>query len=464
MVVVPFGVAYGQDYDAVAKRLGRAVEEGELTQAQADAMMAGLKKQMKSGEKDELHAYFEQVWAKLQAAVAAGKMSAEDAEAKMAAIKKAKPGAGKKEAHHKAIGERLKAAVKAGKLTEEEAWAKWKAITKGGQAEADEDGSIEERLAAIGERLRAAVKAGKLTEEEAWAKWFEIKEKRIAPHLKSAVKAGKMTEEKAWAIWRGIEKAEAGARLKAAVKKGKMSEEEARAKWAEINQEAEDEDEEEDEDDEDEGEEEDEDDEDEDDEDEHGDGDDDEGIKPVPAEAAHGIGKALLEAAPVNFAGDPANAVGVVSVDDGKVLGMILVPAKGMNEEEAEMEVGDSEPLALLFCSPSILPVTPGTASTLVERGKLHSVTITDGEGKKHDSNCMMLIVKRIAEEDYRLYGIGKRPNEPLFDARFTDGEGPGETPLAVEVKDIDEESKTAAAVITVFDKYQAAFRAGVAE
>jgi len=35
---------------------------------------------------------------------------------------------------------------------------------------------------------------------------------------------------------------------------------------------------------------------------------------------------------------------------------------------------------------------------------------------------------------------------------------------LALEVKRIDEESETAAVVITVFDKYQAAFRAGLAE
>ena len=71
---------------------------------------------------------------------------------------------------------------------------------------------------------------------------------------------------------------------------------------------------------------------------------------------------------------------------------------------------------------------------------------------------------KRIAEEDYRLYGIGRNANQPLIDARFDDGEGPGQTPLALEVKDIDEESETAAVVITVFNKYQAAFRAGVAE
>ena len=104
------------------------------------------------------------------------------------------------------------------------------------------------------------------------------------------------------------------------------------------------------------------------------------GIKPVPAEVARGIGKALLEAALMNFAGNPSQAVGV------------------------------------------------------------------------------------FAEDDYRLYGIGRNASEPLIDGRFGDGEGPGQAPLAIEVKDIDEESETAAVVITVFNKYQAALRAGVAE
>ena len=285
-------------------------------------------------------------------------------------------------------------------------------------------------LQGIGERIRAAVAEGKLSEEDGWAKWHEVKRETI----KGAIAAGKISREEAGLLWREIEKAEAATRLKMAVEKGELTEEEARAKWAEINEE----------------------------EDDAGDEQEDEGIKPVPAEVARGIGKALLEAAPMNFAGDPSRAVGVFAEDDEEgMLGMILVPVEGLNEEEAEMEVGDSAPLALLFTSAPILPAADGR---LIDRGRLHSVTITDDEGHEHDSNCMMLIVKRIAEEDYRLYGIGKNAHEPLIDGRFDNGEGPGQTPLALEVKDIDEESETAAVVITVFNKYQAAFRAGVAE
>ena len=74
----------------------------------------------KTGGEDELDAYFQQVWAKLQAAVKEGKMSAKDAEAKMAAIKKAKLGGGKRGIDYEAIGKEIRAAVAAGKLLQKD--------------------------------------------------------------------------------------------------------------------------------------------------------------------------------------------------------------------------------------------------------------------------------------------------------------------------------------------------------
>ncbi len=43
MGLLPFGVAYGQDYDAVERRLGVAVGDGEITLPQAQAMMRTLR-------------------------------------------------------------------------------------------------------------------------------------------------------------------------------------------------------------------------------------------------------------------------------------------------------------------------------------------------------------------------------------------------------------------------------------
>jgi beta-lactamase regulating signal transducer with metallopeptidase domain/polyhydroxyalkanoate synthesis regulator phasin len=261
MVVLPLGLACAQDYEAVAERLGQAVEEGQLTHAQADAMLATLKKKMvtETGNERELDAYFERVWVKLQAAVAEGKMSAEDAEAKMGAIKKAKMGDGKKDADYKAIGKKIKAAVQAGKLTEDEAKAKWAAIKKaaGTKERKDIDPVV------LRKRLGAAIEAGRMTKEEARAKFAEIMKQaergseritredlaRAAEEIRKAVAEGKISGKDARARlqgmrrmmaerrgdarpdWEGIKK-----RIEGAVKSGDMTRDEADAKYKEIRE------------------------------------------------------------------------------------------------------------------------------------------------------------------------------------------------------------------------------------
>ena len=84
-VALPLGVTYAQDYKAVGKRLHQAVDKGEITQEQAEAMMAALKKEA-AWRKSNTH--LEATWEKLQAMVKAGKLTEKQAHAKMAAIKK----------------------------------------------------------------------------------------------------------------------------------------------------------------------------------------------------------------------------------------------------------------------------------------------------------------------------------------------------------------------------------------
>ena len=82
VVVLPFGLAYGQDYEAVGKRLKEAVEAGELTGTQARTMLAALKKTERT-EKDQAperaRAHLMKVRKELGIAVEAGKISREDA-------------------------------------------------------------------------------------------------------------------------------------------------------------------------------------------------------------------------------------------------------------------------------------------------------------------------------------------------------------------------------------------------
>ena len=185
-------------------------------------------------------------------------------------------------------------------------------------------------------------------------------------------------------------------------------------------------------------------------------------VEPVPADMAQAFGEALVKAAAkidklqVKIECDPAKAVGVSVPDEG---GIILVPQKGLDEENTpDMTVANGVPLALYFSTPSIVPMIDGK---LIDRGKLHGMTVTDGQGNEHEANCMLLTVRKISDEDYRLYGFGKAA-KPLIDVKFSGGQGPGAKPLAVEIKDI--EGQTGSLVVTVFDKYQARFRGGVAE
>ena len=51
------------------------------------------------------------------------------------------------------------------------------------------------------------------------------------------------------------------------------------------------------------------------------------------------------------------------------------------------------------------------------------------------------------------IYAFGKGA-KPLIDVKFTSGEGPGDEPVALEIKD----GNPASVVITVFGRYQAKF------
>ncbi len=160
LVVLPLGFAVAQDFDAIERRLGESVSEGELTLEQAVIMIDALQKNTKnrapgkerwSRDREEHHGI---------------------------------------EGHLRMVGERLKAAVKAGTMTEEEAWAKWHAIK-------EKD---------IAPRLKAAVAEGHMSEEQSRGIWQGIKKAEIGERLKAAVAKGELTEEEARAKWEAMEK------------------------------------------------------------------------------------------------------------------------------------------------------------------------------------------------------------------------------------------------------------------
>lgn len=147
VAVLFVGLSNAQDYEAVEKRLGRAVSEGELSLKQATIMMDALRH---TAEDEGIEKRLGAIGRRLKTAVAKGLMTEEEAWTKWFEIKEQE------------IAPRLKAAVKAGEMTEEESWAIWHGIER----------------AEAGERLKAAVLKGELTEEEALTKWEESNRER----------------------------------------------------------------------------------------------------------------------------------------------------------------------------------------------------------------------------------------------------------------------------------------------
>jgi len=100
LLVFPLGLAFGQDYEKVEKRLQNSVEKGHLSQAQANAMMATLKRMgdrdsdrapervtdRNSGENAAKDVY-RRAAAELEKALVEGKISKEDMEKRLSGLR-----------------------------------------------------------------------------------------------------------------------------------------------------------------------------------------------------------------------------------------------------------------------------------------------------------------------------------------------------------------------------------------
>ena len=127
------------------------------------------------------------VQASLRAAVEAGEISQEQAEAMTSAMRKAAPKKDEK------VGRRLREAVAAGDLTEEQARAMYEtygATKKAPRAERKKDSNKkprgEERMAIFRERLGKAVESGKMTREEAGEKMAAAQKMQQTPNSNQA--------------------------------------------------------------------------------------------------------------------------------------------------------------------------------------------------------------------------------------------------------------------------------------
>ena len=178
-------------------------------------------------------------------------------------------------------------------------------------------------------------------------------------------------------------------------------------------------------------------------------------FEPIEKEKTQKYGRRLsekaqkIEALPVKIEAQPDRAVGLHQ----RGAGLLLVPQKNLNEDEPQGDVRSEigGPLGYLFLH-HVVPVVNGKK---LDTSDLHSVDVEDDDGDKHTVYFLLLTVRQVSEDDWRLYGFG-RGKKPLVDAEFNEQEGPGDKPLAVEVKDAKDQQGRLA--VTVFDRYQARF------
>jgi hypothetical protein len=179
-------------------------------------------------------------------------------------------------------------------------------------------------------------------------------------------------------------------------------------------------------------------------------------LDPIEPEKAREIGKKLAEAAAkienpqVKIDPDADQAVGVHYPEKA---GAILVPCKGVKEGNPDpaVQTDPGAPLGYLF----LYHITPSSNGKPADADKLRTVSVTDDKGNEHRIAVLLLAVRQVSEDDWRLYAYGQ-DKKPLVDAAFSENSGPGTQPVAVEVKEIQD--RHGKLVVTVFDKYQASF------
>ncbi len=194
MCLFPLGFVCAQDFEAVERRLGGAVEAGELSLAHANLMMEALRRSSSEARDMEARKHHYMMFTKeIKAAVAAGKLSEEEAEEKLTHLRremfeserhaeKQRQKLMAKTRRYEQVAREIKEAHEAGKLSEEEAEEKLTHLRR----EMFESGRHDEkqrhqlmakkrRYEQVAREIKEAHEAGKLSEEEAEEKLIHLR-------------------------------------------------------------------------------------------------------------------------------------------------------------------------------------------------------------------------------------------------------------------------------------------------
>jgi hypothetical protein len=182
-------------------------------------------------------------------------------------------------------------------------------------------------------------------------------------------------------------------------------------------------------------------------------------LDPQIAQAfAQVLGEAVdkIEKPPVKIECDIEKSCGV----HREQIGLILVPQKDLKQEEIPEAVNSDPgaPMGCLFMSEGFTLVVDGKP---LDKSKLKSLEITGQDGSQQKVNCLMLTARHTDDDAWHLYGYGT-DEKPVLDAQIAEGFGPGTMPLAIEVKDMENNEGTC--VVTIYDMYQTSFKIALAE
>lgn len=133
--------------------------------------------------------------------------------------------------------------------------------------------------------------------------------------------------------------------------------------------------------------------------------------------------------------------------------GLIIVPQKEIKPENEAVNSDPGAPLAHLFMSTGFTPVIDGKP---VDASKLRVLSFQGPDGNEHKVNYLTLAARHTDDDVWHLYAYGTDA-KPLIDARIGEGAGPGTQPLALEVKDFENNEGTA--YVTIFDRFQGSFK-----
>jgi hypothetical protein len=180
-----------------------------------------------------------------------------------------------------------------------------------------------------------------------------------------------------------------------------------------------------------------------------------EDLEILDGQIAQAFAQVLLQAAEkiekpiVKIDGDLEKACGV----HREQVGLILVPQKDIKPENEAVNTDPGAPLSHLFMSDGFTLVIDDKQ---VDASKLRTLSVTAPDGNELKVRYLTLAARHTDDDVWHLYGYGSG-EKPLLDARIGEGAGPGSVPLAIEVKDYEDNAGTA--YVTILDRYQCNFK-----